>query len=229
MQITLRFDDELAQEVKRRKPKRQALSAFCLDLIEQSLTGSVTYPRAVLARETIQLSRSSTPSVPSSTASVEQEPGSSGAAQTVQAAVPLEPKSSTETITNTVLKKRKKTVCTEEFEAFWKLYQSCPLKANCQRKSKAWEEWRKAIEIEPPERLTEALENAIGDINTRRSKNEFAAPLPDCFRWLRDGYYTAALEVHEEGPNLTPKYKAWCELMSKNFPDFVPPHLKEKK
>ena len=207
-------------------PEYLSLQAFCNQVIHQALTGSVTYPRAVLARETIQLSRSSTPSVPSSTASVEQEPGSSGVEQT---AVLLEPKGSTESITNKGLKKRKKTVCTEEFEAFWKLYQSCPHKANGQRKNKAWDEWRSAIQLESPERLTKALENAIGEINTRCGKNEFAAPLPDCFRWLRDGYYTAALEVHEEGPRLTPKYKAWCELMSKNFPDFVPPHLKEKK
>lgn len=171
-------------------PEYLSLQAFCNQVIHQALTGSVTYPRAVLARETNQLSRSSTPSVPSSTASVEQEPGSSGVGQT---AVLLEPKSSTETIDSTV-RKSSRTQGSAEFQAFWKLYQSCPLKASNQRKNKAWDEWRKAIKIETPERLTEALENAIVAIKRGQNIDGWAAPLPDCFRWLRDGCYTAALE-----------------------------------
>ena len=52
MQITLRFDEELAIMVKQRKPKRQALNAFCLDLIEQALTGQLTYAPTESVRET---------------------------------------------------------------------------------------------------------------------------------------------------------------------------------
>ena len=188
--MNLTLEEEFVDLILQHKPRSLALSAYCGYLIEQALTGSVTYPRAVLARETNQLSRSSTPSVSSSTASVEQEPGSSGVEQT---AVLLEPKSSTETIDSTV-RKSSRTQGSDEFQAFWKLYQSCSLKANTQRKNKAWDEWRKAIKIETPERLTEALENAIAAIKRGQNIDGWAAPLPDCFRWLRDGCYTAALE-----------------------------------
>jgi hypothetical protein len=179
----VRLPAELLDRVNAQLPKHVPLHSFCAILIEEALTGSVAYPRAVLARETIN-----TPlDVP--------EPCVAGtvAVQAVETAVPLETSFSTER-NSTVLKKRKKTVCTDEFNAFWKLYQSCPLKANTQRKTKAWDEWRKAIKIESPERLTEALENAIGAIRRGQNVDGWAAPLPDCFRWLRDGCYTAALE-----------------------------------
>ena len=96
MQITLRFDEELAIMVKQRKPKRQALAPFCLDLIEQALTGQLTYAPTVSVRETNHSPVNAS------------EPCVAGlAVPAVETAVPLETKISKETIDSTVRKKAK--------------------------------------------------------------------------------------------------------------------------
>jgi len=42
--------------------------------------------------------------------------------------------------------------------------------------------------------LMRAIDGAIKDIHSRQDVGEFASPLPDCFRWLRDGFYSSYLE-----------------------------------
>lgn len=89
-------------------------------------------------------------------------------------------------------KSRKRTEVTPEFETFWRAYQSCPRKVPSQSKAKSWDEWRKVIKHETPERLVRAAEAAVRDaINC-----EWDYKLPDCFRWLRDGRYSVLLETH---------------------------------
>ena len=83
---------------------------------------------------------------------------------------------------------------------------------NTQRKNKAWDEWRKAIKIETPERLTEALENAIEAQRKAQADDGWAAMLPDCFRWLKDGCYTAALEDNPAQDN-------FCQSITDSSPD----------
>ena len=89
----------------------------------------------------------------------------------------------------------KKTKGTPEFEAFWKRYQSCRHRANGQSKPKAVEVWGQLV----PDQvhaidLLRAIEGAIDDIRSRQGVGEFASPLPDCFRWLRDECYAVYLE-----------------------------------
>lgn len=89
-------------------------------------------------------------------------------------------------------KKRKSTAVTPEFEAFWQAYQSCPRKVPSQSKARAWTEWTKALKQESADRLVEAANKAVLDAITC----EWDYKLPDCFRWLRDGRYSALLETH---------------------------------
>lgn len=91
-------------------------------------------------------------------------------------------------------KKRAKT--SAEFEAFWKTYQSSPSKANCQSKSKAWEAWTAIVGDVGAERLLEAAARAVKEVQGRQASGEFCAPLPDCFRWLRDERFSVLLEDH---------------------------------
>jgi len=84
---------------------------------------------------------------------------------------------------------------TPEFEAFWKRYQSCRHRANGQSKPKAMELWGQLVPDElHADDLMRAIDGAIKDIHSRQDVGEFASPLPDCFRWLRDGFYSSYLE-----------------------------------
>ena len=89
----------------------------------------------------------------------------------------------------------KKTKGTPEFEAFWKRYQGCRHRANGQSKPKAMELWGQLVPDElQPDDLMRAIDGAIEDIRSRQGVGEFASPLPDCFRWLRDECYAVYLE-----------------------------------
>ena len=84
---------------------------------------------------------------------------------------------------------------TPEFEAFWKRYQGCRHRANGQSKPKALELWAQLVPDElQANDLMRAIDGAINDIHSRQDVGEFASPLPDCFRWLRDGFYSSYLE-----------------------------------
>ncbi len=84
---------------------------------------------------------------------------------------------------------------TPEFEAFWKRYQGCRHRANGQSKPKALELWSQLVPDElQADDLMRAIDGAIKDIHSRQDVGEFASPLPDCFRWLRDGFYSSYLE-----------------------------------
>ena len=84
---------------------------------------------------------------------------------------------------------------TPEFEAFWKRYQGCRHRANGQSKPKAMELWGQLVPDElQADDLMRAIDGAIKDIHSRQDVGEFASPLPDCFRWLRDGFYSSYLE-----------------------------------
>ena len=95
----------------------------------------------------------------------------------------------------------KKTKGTSEFEAFWKRYQGCRHRANGQSKPKALELWGQLVPDElQPDDLMRAIDGAIEDIRSRQGVGEFASPLPDCFRWLRDECYAVYLEDNAPAP-----------------------------
>jgi len=95
----------------------------------------------------------------------------------------------------------KKTKGTPEFEAFWKRYQGCRHRANGQSKPKAMKLWGQLVPDElQPDDLMRAIDGAIEDIRSRQGVGEFASPLPDCFRWLRDECYAVYLEDNAPAP-----------------------------
>lgn len=95
----------------------------------------------------------------------------------------------------------KKTKGTPEFEAFWKRYQGCHHRANGQSKPKAVEVWGQLVPDElQADDLMRAIDGAIRDIRSRQGLGEFASPLPDCFRWLRDECYAVYLEDNAPEP-----------------------------
>jgi hypothetical protein len=87
-----------------------------------------------------------------------------------------------------------RTQYSDEFNEFWGTYQSSPSKANGQSKPKAWDAWGDATKQETPERLVEAARKAVEEVRRLQQADEFCAPLPDAFRWLRDGRYVVLLE-----------------------------------
>lgn len=100
----------------------------------------------------------------------------------------------------------KQTKGTPEFEAFWKVYQSCPSKANCQSKIRAWEAWQEVVTFEDPARLISAAQKAVDQCHDLQRRGEFCAPLPDCFRWLRDERYAVLLEDHAPASPAKPSW-----------------------
>ena len=116
-------------------------------------------------------------------------------------------------------KKRKRAVYPVAFEEFWKVYQSSPSKANGQSKPRAFEAWGEITygddlnaeeQAELVDNLHQAAINAIAEQKNLMSQEKFCSPLPDCFRWLRDGRYESALENHkaEEVKPYEPKHPA---------------------
>ena len=75
----------------------------------------------------------------------------------------------------------------EDFERFWKLYLSAPIRATSQSKPKALAQWKKTICHDSNEILLKALETEIA--HQQAAGDAFVSPLPDCFRWLRDERY----------------------------------------
>lgn len=87
---------------------------------------------------------------------------------------------------------------TANFEAFWKTYQSCPknLIVNSQSKPKAFAEWKRLIaDVDPNQLINAALKAVEGQVQADGA-DEWVPPLPDAFRWLRDGKYEVMLEDH---------------------------------
>ena len=84
-------------------------------------------------------------------------------------------------------KRRTRTKGPEDFERFWKLYLSAPIRATSQSKPKALAQWRKTICHDTVDSLVKALETEIA--HQQAAGDAFVSPLPDCFRWLRDERY----------------------------------------
>jgi hypothetical protein len=80
----------------------------------------------------------------------------------------------------------------EEFERFWKLYLSAPVRAGSQSKPKALAQWQKTIRHHSEAKLIEALETEIA--YQAAAAGSFVCPLPDCFRWLRDERFNSVTD-----------------------------------
>jgi len=174
MVIKLTLDAFTAEKLLLTKPRTLPAATFCALLIEQALDKPST-----LAERT-EGSEASTSSLLDNTNKEKQS---------IKAV--------------SAKKKRGRPAYSEEFKAFWNVYQSASHKATSQSKNKAFEQWKVALQEESPERLSEAARRAVEAINRALTNEEWCAPLPDAFRWLRDERYAVFLENHQaSGPRV---------------------------
>lgn len=186
MVIKLTLDAFTAEKLLLKKPRSLPAATFCALLIEESLDRPATL--------------------------AERPEGSEASSSSLQSNIKVTSKKEVTLKENNknvanAEKKRKKAVYTDAFNAFWNEYQRSPLKANGQSKTKAFDEWKAAIAIETPERLLEAARRAVEQVKQAKLQDEWCAPLPDAFRWLRDERYAVLLENHTPaGPQMIGGY-----------------------
>jgi hypothetical protein len=179
MVIKLTLDAFTAEKLLLKKPRSLPTATFCALLIEQVLDTPVTLAERAKASEA---------SSSYSSSSIKEELLSNNINNTVEFENPKKRKSS---------KRYTKTEYSEEFETFWKLYQSAPDRVSSQTKPKAFHEWKQIVAFDGAERLLEAARRAIEEQKRKKSADEFVGSLPDLFRWLRDGKYEVYLEEHK--------------------------------
>jgi hypothetical protein len=182
LRADLRIPDDLGEVVLRYKPSYLSLSTFCLHLIALGVDRDVT-----LAERPKGSEASSSINNIIDTSSL-KELSSNNINST---AVKL-----TKTAKKTG-KSRKRPEYSEEFNEFWKLYQSAPDRVSSQTKPKAYDEWKGIVALEGPETLLRAATRAIEEQKRKMAASEFVGSLPDLFRWLRDGKYEVYLEEHK--------------------------------
>lgn len=170
MVIKLTLDPFTAEKLLVKKPRSLPTATFCALLIEEALDMPAMLAERAAASEASTLLSSSS-----------------------------NKKDSSKTIDKNAVnsqQKRVKPAYDEAFTAFWNEYQRAPIKANAQSKNKAFEQWKQVMKHETPERLLEAARRAVTEVKKAEAAEEWCAPLPDAFRWLRDERYTVLLEDH---------------------------------
>lgn len=93
----------------------------------------------------------------------------------------------------------------EPFERFWHQYQAITKRAANQSKPRALEVWKEVVQTVDPDALCRALGEAVTEQSRKDREGGFGSPFPDCFRWLRDGYYEAHLKPAVVQPPLPPE------------------------
>ena len=175
--IFLRLPDDLVCDLERYKPRTMSLTGFCAYLIELGIDRDVTLVARPKGSDTS-----------SSYSSSIKEDLSSNNIYTVGKKSEKAPKTP---------KSKRKVGYSDEFNEFWKLYQSAPDRVSSQTKPKAYDEWKGIVALEGPETLLRAATRAIEEQKRKMTAGEFVGSLPDLFRWLRDGKYEVYLEEHQ--------------------------------
>lgn len=125
-----------------------------------------------------------------------------------------EPSTATEKEPSESQKRRKRKPTADggpEFEAFWRQYLAIKHRANGQTKPAAVEAWSKVTKEITPAQLQAALTAAVNEQARATRETGWAAPFPDCHRWLTKGYW----QQHVSGTA--------CEPVLTLQPDFTPP------
>jgi hypothetical protein len=180
LRADLRIPDDLGEVVMRHKPSYLSLSSFCLHLIALGVDKDVTL---IERPDGSEISTSSN-NIINTSSSVKNIPFNN-ITSTVGKSKSEKPK------------KARRPAYTDEFNEFWKLYQSAPDRVSSQTKPKAFDEWRAIVALEGTETLLEAARRAIDEQKRKMAAGEFVGSLPDLFRWLRDGKYEIYLEQHK--------------------------------
>lgn len=196
MRLELQIPDDLADDLIRYKPRSLTLPMFCAYLLELGVDRDVTLAERPKGSEA---SISSNNIIDTS---IIKETISSNINRTVGKSKSEKPK------------KAKRPAYTDEFNEFWKLYQSAPDRVSSQTKPKAFDEWRAIVALEGTETLLEAVRRAIEEQKRKKTAGEFVGSLPDAFRWLRDGKFEIFLEGHTQqqaGPVWNAELGCWIE------------------
>ena len=98
-----------------------------------------------------------------------------------------------------------------EFEAFWKQYLAIKHRANGQTKPAAVEAWSKVTKEITGDQLQAALTAAVNEQARATRETGWAAPFPDCHRWLAKGYWQQHVTISAAEP------------LQPSRPDFTPP------
>jgi hypothetical protein len=217
--LDLRLPDEVAEDVMRHKPRTMSLSRFCLFLIELGVDREAKLSAYhVGAGNTGNHSTEQVTVTPAS-----PEPSDESEDSGLQAVESSAPENFGFELTNFLgdgvgresegtprkdpslvvpqarkpVEKRHRTEYALEFQEWWRLYQSSPSRASNQSKPRAYEEWKVAKGGQGADQLLAALERNINDQKAKLKSSEFCSPLPDAFRWIRDGRYEVWLEEHK--------------------------------
>lgn len=197
LRADLRIPDDLGEVVMRHKPSYLSLSSFCLHLIALGVDKDVTL---IERPDGSEISTSSN-NIINTSSSIKNIPFNN-INSTVGKSKSEKPK------------KAKRPAYTDEFNEFWKLYQSAPDRVSSQTKPKAFDEWRAIVALEGTETLLEAVRRAIEEQKRKKTAGEFVGSLPDAFRWLRDGKFEIFLEGHTQqqaGPVWNAELGCWIE------------------
>jgi uncharacterized protein with von Willebrand factor type A (vWA) domain len=174
MVIKLTLDAFTAEKLLLKKPRSLATATFCALIIEEALD----MPATLAERAAASVASTSSSSLINESLIKEN----TSKKQSIKAVNSQQ--------------KRSRPTYDEAFTAFWNEYQRAPIKANAQSKNKAFEQWKQVMKHETPERLLEAARRAVTEVKKAEAAEEWCAPLPDAFRWLRDERYTVLLEDH---------------------------------
>lgn len=220
--VELRIPADLADEIEALMPRTQTLPSFCALLIEQELTRVRTLPayrvgagnpghlttessfQGSIDSDQLEAQTSLQPS--DSNVCLEHMILADGVGKGLSGETPRKvPLTSSGTNKPTNAEpipaarvgspRQANTKGSPEFEAFWRQYQAIKRRASNQSKPKALEVWNAIVPDVSPADLSKALACAVTQQVRQERDGGFASPFPDCFRWLRDGYYENHLEA----------------------------------
>ena len=229
--VKMTLDPVTAQKLLFYKPKSIATATFCALIVEEALTGGAKLPAYCVGAGHIgNLPTEQIQPTPAQSVHPDVEQQASEQAETVSAPdkesgcqtkvlffgegvgkeseeTPREPLSLVDVPPAKAIRKPVRRDYPPQFQEFWNMYQKAPIKAASQSKPLALEAWKHATQNETPERLLEAARRVVEQAKQAKTTNEWFAPLPDCFRWLRDERYTVLLEDHTPaGPQMIGGY-----------------------
>ena len=204
-QLNFTIPADLLDRIDAAKPNYLDRKGFLCLLLEQQLTGGATVRAYRVGAGTSSLVEQSMQDLP--TEQVKQGLPTQQGLLDPGFGVPLEPKKNKPKPYKGRKQGKKRPEYTPEFEAFWRAYQSLPVKACKQSKPLALDAWTEAVTDHTADDLLKAVQ-ALLALQERelRSERGFTVTMPDCFRWLRDECYLALLEQERPAQSSKPSW-----------------------
>jgi hypothetical protein len=228
--VKLTLDPLLSQKLLDSKPRTLATATFCAFLIEEALTARATVPAYCVgagntgnlpteqiqptpaeqvppALEQFNVEQASNLPAPQTNLDQEQELFLGDGVGRESEGTPRKDPSLVGVPASKPIRKPVRRDYAPAFQEFWNMYQKAPIKAASQSKPLAFEAWKHASQNESQERLLEAARRVVEQAKQAKITGEWFAPLPDCFRWLRDERFAVLLEDHvAAGPEMINGY-----------------------